>query len=1088
MSIGKVVIVIIVALALSPLIIYLALPSYSTSAASVPVVNNLVVVADAVFVNEIQVETKQATLQQGDSIKTSATGRALINFFDGSSTQLEPDTVITVDELSLTKAGSTTVQFTQHVGKTWSRVAKLVDTKSSFNIQTAAAVAVIRGTLIAIDVQEGDGNTQVTEVKVFEGLSDVVAKGKTVQVGSGKQTTVNQGQQPGAPVVVPPPPAELDINVASPVWLHVADSLERNAGIVPPGFDTNEIPYSTNSGALGEPQNVHITEPLAGTYYVMMHARGDGPVTLSIDGFNEGSLFDQRAYATFNVASGGTYYVTVEIDVDAAGLITAFDASNVYLPPQSDFTTDKTTDAKAFVVVDEAVQFTGNYGSGYYTSCLWNFGDGATSTLCNPSHTYTTAGVYTVSHVVDNPVARQTKIKTDYITVYSVPQADFTSNYTEVVAGDSVSFYDASTANPTAWAWDFGDDTTSTDQNPSHTYASTGRYTVSLTASNLAGSDTETKTGYVKVYAPIVADLAADKTSTVIDAPVQFTDSSVGVASSWDWEFGDGATSTEQNPAHAYASTGTYSVSLYVSNPLDSDTVIKTGYITVYPQPVAAFTADETSVAVGTTIDFTDQSTGSPTAWAWDFGDGGTGSVQNPSHTFNISGVYDVLLTASNPGGGDDELKVDYITVYAPPEADFSADDTAVQVGQVVQFADLSTGVPSLWQPTYDWDFGDGSDSTDQNPTHSYTSPGTYIVSLTVTSPSGADTETKTDYILVHGLPEADFSADIMEVEVGQPVQFTDLSTGEPSAWQWEFGDESGSTNQNPIYAYDVPGIYTVSLMVTNATGVDTIAREGYIFVYEPAQVVITSPSNYENHAENLITVEGSVVGMMDGEVSITVNDSYYMAFVSEEYFSQQVRIFEGENTITVESSDPAYYGSDSVTVYGPPPEMKVVLTWDGEDSNINNHLVWPQYPNYQDYYGLPYPARLSFFDCYYRNMNPDWDYNEHSSSGDPYLNDDVYGGGDPEIITIDQVYTQEGEYNRFWVFINYYPDDGQAADVTATVDISINGELVQTYSRLMEEGYLWECAHIDWGDGTGTVTSGGAYYPEGGCGTTIEV
>ncbi len=165
------------------------------------------------------------------------------------------------------------------------------------------------------------------------------------------------------------------------------------------------------------------------------------------------------------------------------------------------------------------------------------------------------------------------------------------------------------------------------------------------------------------------------------------------------------------------------------------------------PQPpVAAFVGSPTSGCVPLTVAFTDQSTNTPTSWAWTFGDGGTSTAQNPSHQYNAAGSYTVTLTATNAAGSDGETKTNYITVGAgAPVANFSGAPTSGAAPLAVNFTDLSTNGPSSWS----WTFGDGGTSTAQNPSHTYAAEGTYNVSLTATNSCGSDGETKVGYITV---------------------------------------------------------------------------------------------------------------------------------------------------------------------------------------------------------------------------------------------------------------------------------------------------------------------------------------------------
>ncbi|HXG26927.1 MAG TPA: PKD domain-containing protein [Candidatus Binatia bacterium] len=162
----------------------------------------------------------------------------------------------------------------------------------------------------------------------------------------------------------------------------------------------------------------------------------------------------------------------------------------------------------------------------------------------------------------------------------------------------------------------------------------------------------------------LAADFTASPTTTTVGSNVVFTDASVGGPTTWNWDFGDGGTSTAQNPTHAYLSAGTYTVILTVTNSGDVDTRTRTGYITVgNPTPVADFTASTTTPTVGQAVSFTDLSSGSPTAWAWTFGDGGTSTSRNPAHAYNTAGTYTVTLTVTSSSGTNTVTKANYIVV-----------------------------------------------------------------------------------------------------------------------------------------------------------------------------------------------------------------------------------------------------------------------------------------------------------------------------------------------------------------------------------------------------------------------------------------
>jgi len=261
---------------------------------------------------------------------------------------------------------------------------------------------------------------------------------------------------------------------------------------------------------------------------------------------------------------------------------------------------------------------------------------------------------------------------------------------------------------------------------------------------------------------------------------------------------------------------------------MKDDSIPKTPY---NPEPpVSDFSATPLKGNAPLKVTFTDKSTGEPTDWHWDFGDGETSTSKSPVHTYSKAGSYTVTLTVSNEAGESEETKSNYITVTEPVQksvAAFSASPTSGKVPLKVQFTDTSTGEPTSWK----WDFGDGSKSFSQNPTHKYSKAGVYTVSLTVKNAAGRNTVTKTDYIKVITKPVAEFSAKLTSGKVPLKVTFTDTSTGTPAGWKWNFGDGSKSFSQNPTHKYSKAGIYTVSLTVKNAAGTNTKTIKNYITV-----------------------------------------------------------------------------------------------------------------------------------------------------------------------------------------------------------------------------------------------------------------
>lgn len=276
---------------------------------------------------------------------------------------------------------------------------------------------------------------------------------------------------------------------------------------------------------------------------------------------------------------------------------------------------------------------------------------------------------------------------------------------------------------------------------------------------------------------------------------------------SWAWDFGDGATSTEQNPSHTYTTPGSYNVTLTSSNSAGSNSITKQYVVTVTSTthipggPEVSFLATPRSGTTPLAVQFTDTSTLNPTRWVWNFGDGHSSTMQNPSHTYTTPGNYNVSLTATNTVGTNTTTMTQFIVVAASnmtPVAAFNVSPPAGVIPFTASFVDISTNNPTSWL----WDFGDGSPtSAVQNPQHVYATAGVYSVKLTVTNQYGTNTVLKTALINATALALTPIAGFVATPTVGSSplaVQFTDTSQNIPTTWLWDFGDGTFSSQQNP--------------------------------------------------------------------------------------------------------------------------------------------------------------------------------------------------------------------------------------------------------------------------------------------------
>lgn len=488
------------------------------------------------------------------------------------------------------------------------------------------------------------------------------------------------------------------------------------------------------------------------------------------------------------------------------------------------------------------VEFTDNSvanGGTTLTGWSWDFGDGNPAVNGQvPVYAYALPGNYTVSQTVTTNNGC-TDTYTEQVTVSESPTVDFT--WTDACLNDGIDFVGNAQVNGgviNTWAWDYDGDQVPDDliQSPSHVFASAGIHTVGLGViadngcPNYAVHD-------VEVYAEPTADF--DFVNVCNGNNIDLMDvSSGGNIVQWDWDLGGLSTDQNQNVSYDFNGVvGTHDVNLTVTtdNGCTDDT---TQTVELFAVPTADFSFSDVC-RVDPAI-FTDNSTissGSITNWLWDFGELPNSTQQNPTHEYSSANTYTVYLTVTSDHGCTDVIDQD-IEVFPIPQAAFSA--TTECLTDVTQFTD-QTNVTSGTIVGWDWEFDDGNESTDQNPTNPYLNPGTYDVFLEVTSDNGCKSSV-TNPVVVHPLPEPDFSS--TSVCLGETTEFSDLSTiltGSIANYDWDFGDGSANSSaSDPTHDYDPAGFYDVILTLTSDNGCqDEITHP--VEVYALPEVMFTS-------------------------------------------------------------------------------------------------------------------------------------------------------------------------------------------------------------------------------------------------------
>lgn len=429
-----------------------------------------------------------------------------------------------------------------------------------------------------------------------------------------------------------------------------------------------------------------------------------------------------------------------------------------------------------------------------------------------------------------------------YDVAAQAPVANFAANNTSGCSPLIVQFSDQSTGSPTSWHWDLGNGSTSTVQNPTTTYTTPGTYTVTLTATNSSGSNAITKTAFITVFDAPSAKFTSTDTAGCTPHTVTFTDQSTtpgGTISQWEWNFGDGGTSNQQNPTHIYNTSGTFNVFLKVTSSNGcTQTVFKQQNIRVGAGAVADFIANVPNtcqVPVNVTFSNTSQTNGTVT-YAWDFGDGGTSTATNPSHNYTAIGTYTVKLSVQSADGCTSTKQKTFN--LSSKEVTFTG-PASVCVGSAATFTQTSSPTPI----SQTWNMGDGTTYSTPNVTHTFNGIGTYTVTLTNEFPGGC-ISTKTQQVDVTGGPAIDFNADTTKA-CKPPFAVNFQAVGAASGFNWDFGDGTTSTQQNPSHTYQTAGTFTVTLSAANATGcVSTITKSDFIVIQTPTLAISNLPIN----------------------------------------------------------------------------------------------------------------------------------------------------------------------------------------------------------------------------------------------------
>ncbi len=498
---------------------------------------------------------------------------------------------------------------------------------------------------------------------------------------------------------------------------------------------------------------------------------------------------------------------------------------------------------------------------------MWDFGDGNTSTVANPSHTYATAGTYTVSLVVQDAAFTCYDSTAQTLTL-SAPSATCDASFngpTSGTTGMSMTFTATNTQPTNGFEWLINGMTIPGATGPSLTFSPTSTFNLMLVVSDMGCTDTTMQT--ITITSPPTCDAAF--TQNTNNLTVDFTASNVQPSDNLMWDFGDGNTSTVVNPSHTYATAGTYTVLLVVQDAAFTcyDSTAQTLTVSA---PSATCDASFISANNGLTFSAAPNNTPAGSTYLWDFGDGNTSTQVNPAHNYTAQGTYTVTLI--HQLGACSDTSTTMVGMWAPP-SNCNAGITASVNGMTVSFAMIN---PGPGQSNY-WDFGDGNSSVGTNPTHTYAAPSNYMVYVGVSTQSPNPFCTDSGFYVVHiPPPPATCDASFNQSVSGDTVFVSATNLNSNNTLLWQFGDGNSATNAVANNVYAAPGTYTVSLIVQDI---------GMTCYDSTAQTIVISPPSTTCDASFTVNVFGDSINATANNPQPT---DEYMWFVDGSFYSFQ--------------------------------------------------------------------------------------------------------------------------------------------------------------------------------------------------------
>lgn len=530
---------------------------------------------------------------------------------------------------------------------------------------------------------------------------------------------------------------------------------------------------------------------------------------------------------------------TVSLTVTDGGKTSTYTSQVTgYKKPTADFSVSTTKGC-----IPAAISFTSNStpGSGSISRYYWDFGDGITQEDYSNSisHTYMALQKPSVSLTVTNSYGCYNTISKDKVaeilpSIYSSFASD---KQILCKPTDAVQFTNTSSGPGTlSYIWDFGDGHTSTTKNPSYSFNKKGIYTVSLTVKNTDGcSITTSQSDYLNV-ASYKAGFNAQPL-VCLGQQTYFTSTSTPIPSSATWFVNDQQVSNGYYDMwYTFPDTGKNTIKLVNIFGTCPDTITAPIYVKPTPQPTGFIADIQSKCGAPSAVKFKDTTAGAVKwNWSFDYNNTQTSALQAPTFSYASDGTYFVNLTITNAAGCSSAIG-QYVTITKPFANIYNMlppDEINWRCGYAK--VQMAIGGSSEEIVTYKWNFGDGTTTTDKEPTHEYTSPGNYVVTLEFTTKNGCKGVANSITYTVYKKPKADFTSYPGTTICGNtPVSYVYTGGSATTGFDWRFEGDFNYVSNNQIIQYNSEGVYGVTLIAYNGNCSDTIVKPNYITIKPP--------------------------------------------------------------------------------------------------------------------------------------------------------------------------------------------------------------------------------------------------------------